>query len=97
MHRRAEAKSAKRAGISARARPTGPRTCTMVNRRRMNPLCVAAAIVALPFLAGAADKKAAPGPNEPAPSTRTFFIDGVNSDADVQAIIAATSRVASTA
>ena len=58
-------------------------------------LGVAFAFVALPWIASAAEKKAAPGPNEPVPSTRTFFVDGVKSDADVKAIIAAASRVKS--
>jgi copper chaperone CopZ len=46
-------------------------------------------------LAAPAAKKAAPGPNEPSPSTRTFFIEGVKSEADVQAIGAAVRRVKS--
>ncbi len=57
--------------------------------------CVALVVAVLPFLARGAEKKAPPGPNEPAPSTRTFFIEGVKSDADVKTIIAAASQVKS--
>lgn len=43
----------------------------------------------------AAEKKAAPGPNEPAPSQRTFYLEGVTSEADVKAITAAAMKVKS--
>ena len=35
------------------------------------------------------------GPNEPAPQTRTFFIEGVKTDAQVQAVTAAVMKVKS--
>ncbi len=52
-------------------------------------------VLALPPVRAAAARKAAPGPNEPSPSSRTFFIEGVKSDADVQAIVAAASKAKS--
>lgn len=54
-----------------------------------------AALLGLGVTAWAAEKKAAPGPNEPAPSTRTFFISGVASEADVKAVTAAAMKVKS--
>lgn len=57
-------------------------------------LGAAISLLALPWLA-AAEKKAAPNPNAPSPSTRTFFIDGVKSEADVKAVVAAASKVKS--
>lgn len=39
--------------------------------------------------------RAAPGPHEPAPSTRTFYIEGVKSDKDVDAIKASVMKVTS--
>jgi hypothetical protein len=41
----------------------------------------------------AAEPKAKPGPNDPAPSTRTFFIEGTKTDADVKAATAAAMKV----
>lgn len=55
----------------------------------------AVALLGLGVTAWAAEKKAAPGPNEPAPSTRTFFIAGVSSEADVKAVTAAAMKVKS--
>lgn len=77
-----------------------------VDRRRAQPasmsiprtivsLGAAFAVMILPWIASAAEKKAAPGPNEPSPSSRTFYIDGMKSDADVKAITAAASKVKS--
>ncbi len=45
------------------------------------------------FEAIAAAPKAKPGPKDYVASARTFFIEGVKSDADVKAIIAAASKV----
>jgi copper chaperone CopZ len=42
-----------------------------------------------------APAKATPGPNDPSPQTRTFFIEGVKSDADVKAITDAVMKVKS--
>jgi len=52
-----------------------------------------ALLVASTALAQAPAKK--PGPNEPSPQTRTFFIEGVKSTADVQAITDAVMKVKS--
>jgi copper chaperone CopZ len=62
---------------------------------RFTPVVVALALLAHPLISLAAEKKAAPGPNEPAPSTKTFFIAGVKSDADVKAVTAAVMKVKS--
>lgn len=70
-------------------------TAGMPKHRWFVFLGVAVAVVTLPLRAAVAAKKAAPGPGEPAPSTRTFFIEGVRSDADVKAVVAAASQVKS--
>ncbi len=67
----------------------------MNNRNWVHLLCSVIAIAALPTPNIAVEKKAAPGPNEPAPSTRTFFIKGVSSNAAVTAITAAVATVRS--
>jgi copper chaperone CopZ len=54
---------------------------------------VLALIATLALTTRAAAPKAKPGPKDPAPSTRTFFIEGVKSAADVQAVTAAASTV----
>jgi copper chaperone CopZ len=54
---------------------------------------VLALIATLALTTRAAAPKAKPGPKDPAPSTRTFFIEGVKSAADVQAVTAAASKV----
>jgi copper chaperone CopZ len=77
----------------ARRRPAAPPS-GMATLRTAGSWVVAMAMLVLP-LAAAAPKKKAPGPNDPVPSTKTFFIAGVKTDADVQAIIAAASRVKS--
>ncbi len=53
------------------------------------------ALLGVGVTAWAAEKKAAPGPNEPAPSTRSFFITGVTSESDVKAVSAAVLKVKS--
>lgn len=52
----------------------------------MSALATAAAISVTGGLVWAAAPAAKPGPNEPSPQTRTFFIEGVHSAADVKAI-----------
>jgi copper chaperone CopZ len=66
----------------------------MATLRPLGSWVVALAMLVLP-LAAAAPKKQAAGPNDPVPSTRTFFIDGVKTDADVKAITAAAMQVKS--
>ena len=46
-------------------------------------------------LRAAAAAPAKPGPNDPSPQTRSFFIEGVKSDSDVTAITAAVLKVKS--
>jgi copper chaperone CopZ len=58
-------------------------------------LTVALAFIALPLNSMAAEKKAAPGPGEPIPSTKTFFLEGVKTEADVKAVTAAAMKVKS--
>lgn len=59
------------------------------------PLTAVLAFIALSGGAIAAEKKAAPGPNEPMPSTKTFFIEGVKTEADVKAVTTAAMKVKS--
>lgn len=56
------------------------------------PILIATLLVA-GMTAAAAQPKAKPGPKDYSPSARTFFIEGVKSAADVQAIIAAAAKV----
>jgi hypothetical protein len=56
------------------------------------PVLIATLLVA-GMTATAAQPKAKPGPKDYSPSARTFFIEGVKSAADVQAIIAAAAKV----
>jgi copper chaperone CopZ len=61
------------------------------------PLVCSLAAVLAPISIQAAEPapaaKATPGPNDPSPQTRTFFIEGVKSDADVKAITDAVMKV----
>lgn len=57
-------------------------------------LSAVAILVAGSVLAAPAAKKK-PGPTEPLPQTRTFFIDGVKTEADVKAITEAAMKVTS--
>lgn len=61
----------------------------------IRPLAILLALAAalLRPLDAAPPAAKAPGPDEPSPQTRTFFIDGVKSDADVTAITAAVLKV----
>jgi copper chaperone CopZ len=75
-----------------------PRTYFLPITRGLLVFCALAC--ALPGAIRAAEAaapaaKAEPGPNDPSPQTRTFFIEGVKSEADVQAITNAVKKVKS--
>lgn len=55
-------------------------------------LCTLVGLVLAPLHAAPPAPKA-PGPNEPSPQTRTFFIEGVKTDADVKAITDSVMKV----
>lgn len=69
-----------------------PRCCTLTIVRGM---ALAATVFLVVDAVGAAAPAKKPGPNEPSPQTRTFFIDGVKSAADVQAITDSVLKVKS--
>lgn len=69
-----------------------------MTRRVPLPVVVSSVLTAIVLLAAAALAAAPakkPGPNEPSPQTRTFFIDGVKSEADVKAISDSVMKVKS--
>lgn len=63
--------------------------------RMLPPWLLAGSVLSICALGIGAEKKAAPGPNEPVPSQRTFFIEGVKTEAEVKVITAAAMKVKS--
>lgn len=69
--------------------------CAMNSPFRLLALVCTFTLAALVPLRAATPAPAKPGPDDPSPQTRTFFIEGVKSDSDVTAIAASVMKVKS--